>query len=66
MPLNVIAHVNSDASIQIAAINDSPKPPPERVTFTLPLVNAARNVAFVATGEAKKEVLFNILEVPSS
>jgi 6-phosphogluconolactonase/glucosamine-6-phosphate isomerase/deaminase len=49
--------------LQVAPISDSPKPPPERITFTLPLVNAARNVAFVATGDTKKEVLFNILEV---
>jgi 6-phosphogluconolactonase len=49
--------------MQVAPISDSPKPPPERITFTLPLVNAARDVAFIATGEAKKQVLFNILEV---
>jgi hypothetical protein len=49
--------------LQVAPISDSPKPPPERITFTLPLVNAARNVAFVATGDTKKQVLFNILEV---
>jgi len=46
----------------VAPICDSPKPPPERVTFTLPLVNDASNVAFVVTGDSKKEVLFKILE----
>eukprot|EP01124_Arcella_intermedia_P024136 TRINITY_DN39_c0_g1_i1.p2 TRINITY_DN39_c0_g1~~TRINITY_DN39_c0_g1_i1.p2 ORF type:complete len:245 (+),score=51.01 TRINITY_DN39_c0_g1_i1:1278-2012(+) len=46
----------------IAPVSDSPKPPPQRVTFTLPLINNAKNVAFVATGDAKKEVLQKILE----
>jgi len=31
----------------IAPISDSPKPPPQRITFTLPLINKGRYVAFV-------------------
>lgn len=41
----------------IASIRDSPKPPPERITFTLPLIAKARHVAFVAAGAGKADPL---------
>ncbi|WOK92295.1 putative 6-phosphogluconolactonase 1 [Canna indica] len=37
----------------VTYITDSPKPPPERITFTLPVINSASNVAIVAAGEQK-------------
>lgn len=44
----------------VIPIRNSPKPPPERITFTLPLINKARNVAFVVTGAAKASIVKSV------
>lgn len=46
----------------VAPISDSPKPPPKRITLTLPVVTHGLKIAFVATGGGKKEVLKQILD----
>jgi len=51
-------------SAWVAAIENSPKPPPKRITLTLPVVTHANNILFVATGESKREVLKTIFEKP--
>lgn len=37
------------------AVHDSPKPPPQRVSFTYPTIRAAREVWFVVAGADKRE-----------
>jgi 6-phosphogluconolactonase len=49
-----------NTQLWIASIEDSPKPPPERITFTLPVINSAANVAFVAAGSGKADKLKQI------
>ncbi|EFJ45032.1 hypothetical protein VOLCADRAFT_82562 [Volvox carteri f. nagariensis] len=47
----------------VLPVKDSPKPPPERITMTMPVINAAKEVAVVALGESKREIVQRVLEV---
>ena len=44
----------------IASITDSPKPPPTRVTFTLPLINSAADILVLGTGASKQEIVHQV------
>uniref|UniRef100_A0A1D1ZGB8 Probable 6-phosphogluconolactonase n=1 Tax=Anthurium amnicola TaxID=1678845 RepID=A0A1D1ZGB8_9ARAE len=46
----------------VTYLTDSPKPPPERITFTLPVINSASNVAIVVTGEAKAMAVHHAID----
>jgi len=46
----------------VAWLDDSPKPPPARITLTFPVLNHAHRVAFVVAGEAKKEMLSRVFD----
>ncbi|KAI9798076.1 MAG: suppressor of los1-1 [Piccolia ochrophora] len=46
----------------VAPISDSPKPPPKRITLTLPVVTHGLKIAYVTNGEGKQEVLKKIFD----
>lgn len=48
--------------VAVAAITDSPKPPPARVTLTYPIINNAYNCIFAACGAGKKDMITRILK----
>lgn len=41
----------------VTFIKDSPKPPPERITFTFPVINASAHIALVVAGAGKAGVV---------
>jgi 6-phosphogluconolactonase len=55
--------------VAAVAVHDSPKPPPTRVSLTLPLLNRSREVWFVVSGEDKAEAVAEALaegDVPAA
>jgi len=50
----------------ITSVHDSPKPPAERVTLTLPSIFKAKHVTFIATGANKADVIKEIVQEKDS
>jgi 6-phosphogluconolactonase len=46
----------------VVAVHDSPKPPPDRVSFTLPVIREARHTMLLAAGGSKADALSRVLE----
>ncbi|MCI0570295.1 MAG: 6-phosphogluconolactonase [Myxococcaceae bacterium] len=51
------AQVLKERTRRVAAVEDSPKPPPRRLTLTLPALEAARALLGVATGQGKRQAV---------
>ncbi|KRZ00440.1 6-phosphogluconolactonase [Trichinella zimbabwensis] len=45
----------------VVPVGDSPKPPPRRVTLTLPVINNANQIVFVACGASKADIVERII-----
>lgn len=46
----------------VTFLKNAPIPPPERITFTLPVINASSNIAMVVTGAGKADAVYSTLE----
>jgi 6-phosphogluconolactonase len=47
----------------VAPIDDSPKPPPKRITLTLPVLNKNTNhIIFCGTGDSKRPILQKVFQ----
>lgn len=46
-------------------VHNAPKPPPDRITLTVPVLRAARSTVFLATGAEKRDAVRGLLADPS-
>jgi 6-phosphogluconolactonase len=55
-----------DHSRWVAHVDDAPKPPPHRLTLTLPALGLAREIWIAVLGEAKAAAVHTALDEPAS
>jgi 6-phosphogluconolactonase len=48
----------------VVGLHDSPKPPPDRITFTLPLLHASKAIMLLVAGEEKRDALARVVAGP--
>jgi len=51
-----------ETRLWVAPVFDAPKPPPVRITMTLPVINNACHIVFVVFGVGKKSIMSQILD----
>lgn len=54
--------IHADEKREVFAITDSPKPPRERVTFSLKKINSAKAIWLVASGAGKADAVAGLIE----
>jgi 6-phosphogluconolactonase len=50
----------------VAIVNDAPKPPPRRMTLTVPVLAAARRIVVAAFGRSKAQAISSAIDQPDS
>jgi len=65
-PGHAVFEAQAQASSNAEAVDDSPKPPPLRVTLTLPAINRAKQVWVVAAGAEKADAVAQALHGDST
>lgn len=53
----------SETTKRVAWCHDSPKPPSDRITFTLPVLKEAGALCFVAEGSSKQDIMHDIFDL---
>lgn len=56
------AELGDSSGAWVLPVTNSPKPPPERITMSLPIINATKQAIFLATGSGKADVVYRALE----